>query len=95
MNNEIITSPNSVLRRLKTIEGHLKGVVRMVEEDAYCIDVIRQIQAVEAALNKVSAQILEEHLNSCVITAIRGDSEGERERVLKEISEVFEMANKV
>jgi CsoR family transcriptional regulator, copper-sensing transcriptional repressor len=95
MSNEIITSPNTVLRRLKTIEGHLKGVVRMVEEDAYCIDVIRQIQAVEAALNKVSAQILEEHLNSCVITAIRGDSEGERERVLKEISEVFEMANKV
>jgi DNA-binding FrmR family transcriptional regulator len=83
------------MRRLKTIEGHLKGVVRMVEEEAYCIDVIRQIQAVEAALNKVSEQILEEHLNSCVITAIRGESEGERERVLKEISEVFEMANKV
>jgi CsoR family transcriptional regulator, copper-sensing transcriptional repressor len=95
MSNEIVTSPNTVLRRLKTIEGHLKGVVRMVEEDAYCIDVIRQIQAVEAALNKVSAQILEEHLNSCVITAIRGDSERERERVLKEISEVFDMANKV
>jgi DNA-binding FrmR family transcriptional regulator len=94
MSNEIPTSSNTVLRRLKTIEGHLKGVVRMVEEDAYCIDVIRQIQAVEAALNKVSAQILEEHLNSCVITAIRGDSEKERERVLKEISEVFEMANK-
>jgi CsoR family transcriptional regulator, copper-sensing transcriptional repressor len=83
------------LKRLKTIEGHLKGVVRMVEEDAYCIDVIRQIQAVEAALNKVSAQILEDHLNSCVITAIQGDDPKERERVLKEISEVFEMANKV
>jgi DNA-binding FrmR family transcriptional regulator len=85
----------TTLRRLKTIEGHLKGVIRMVEEDAYCIDVIRQIQAVEAALNKVSAQILEEHLNSCVITAIRGDSASERERVLKEISEVFEMSAKV
>jgi len=83
------------LRRLKTIEGHLKGIIRMVEEDAYCIDVIRQIQAVEAALKVVSAQILEEHLNSCVITAIRGDSEQERERVLKEIAEVFEMSNKV
>jgi CsoR family transcriptional regulator, copper-sensing transcriptional repressor len=85
----------TTLRRLKTIEGHLKGIVRMVEEDAYCIDVIRQIQAVESALNKVSAQILEEHLNSCVITAIRGDSEQERERVLREIAEVFEMSNKV
>lgn len=86
---------STALRRLKTIEGHLKGVIRMVEEDAYCIDVIRQIQAVEAALNKVSGQILENHLNSCVITAIQGDDPGERQRVLKEITEVFEMSNKV
>jgi CsoR family transcriptional regulator, copper-sensing transcriptional repressor len=83
------------LKRLKTIEGHLRGVVRMVEEDAYCIDVIRQIQAVEAALNKVSAGILENHLNSCVTTAIQGDDPAERERVLKEITEVFEMSTKV
>ena len=86
---------DSTLKRLKTIEGHLKGIIRMVEEDAYCIDIIRQIQAVESALNKVSGQILDEHLNSCVITAIQGDDPKERERVLKEISEVFEMANKV
>ena len=83
------------LRRLKTIEGHLRGITRMVEEDAYCIDVIRQIQAVEAALNKVSAQILENHLNSCVTTAIQGNNKSERERVLKEITEVFEMSTKV
>jgi DNA-binding FrmR family transcriptional regulator len=83
------------LRRLKTIEGHLRGIIRMVEEDAYCIDVIRQIQAVEAALNKASSQILEGHLNSCVITAIQGDDQSERERVLKEITEVFDMSAKV
>jgi DNA-binding FrmR family transcriptional regulator len=83
------------LRRLKTIEGHLRGVIRMVEQDAYCIDVIRQIQAVEAALNKASSQILENHLNSCVITAVQGNDKKERERVLKEITEVFDMANKV
>ena len=85
----------STIRRLKTIEGHLRGITRMIEEDAYCIDVIRQIQAVQAALNKVSAEILEDHLSSCVITAIRGESEDERERVLKEISEVFKMSKKV
>lgn len=85
----------NTLRRLKTIEGHLKGVIRMVEEDAYCIDVIRQIQAVDAALNKVSTQILENHLNSCVITAIKGDDPEEREKVIKEITEVFEMSAKV
>jgi len=83
------------LRRLKTTEGHLRGIQRMLEEDAYCIDVIRQIQAVQAALNKISAQILEEHLNSCVITAVRGEDPQERERVLKEISTVFEAATKV
>lgn len=85
----------NTLRRLKTIEGHLRGITRMVEEDAYCIDVIRQIQAVDAALNKVSTQILEDHLNSCVITAIKGNNANEREKVLKEITEVFEMSAKV
>ncbi|NCP87183.1 MAG: transcriptional regulator [Anaerolineae bacterium CG_4_9_14_3_um_filter_57_17] len=85
----------NTLKRLKIVAGHLKGIIRMAEEDAYCIDLIRQIQAVQAALNKVSGQILEDHLNSCVITAIRGEDPKERERVLKEIGEVFETANKV
>lgn len=83
------------LRRLKTIEGHLRGIIHMVEEDAYCIDIIRQIQAVEAALNKVSTQILEAHLHTCVTTAIRSENPQERERVMKEIAEVFEMSTKV
>ncbi|MFH2039580.1 MAG: metal-sensitive transcriptional regulator [Chloroflexota bacterium] len=83
------------LQRLKTTEGHLRGVIRMLEEGAYCIDVIRQIQAIEAALNKVSGLILEQHLNSCVITAVKGEDPAERQRVLKEILEVFETAAKV
>jgi CsoR family transcriptional regulator, copper-sensing transcriptional repressor len=86
---------DNTIRRLKNIEGHVRGVIRMVEDDTYCIDVIRQIQAVEAALNKVSTKILEDHLNSCVITAIQGSDKKERERVLKEITEVFEMSTKV
>ena len=84
----------SALRRLKTIEGHIRGVQRMVEEDAYCIDVIRQIQAVQGALDKVSTIILEEHLNSCLITAVRGEDPAERERVLQEIIDVFEASQK-
>lgn len=87
--------PEQTLRRLKTIEGHLRGITRMVEEDAYCIDVIRQIQAVQAALNKVSTGILDDHLSSCVTTAIQGDDPQERERVLKEITDVFETATRV
>lgn len=82
-------------KRMKVVEGHLHGVVRMMEEGAYCIDVISQIHAIQAALNKISAGILEDHLNACVTTAIRGDDPSERERVLKEISGVFIAATKV
>ena len=82
-------------KRLKTIEGHIAGIGRMVDEGEYCIDVIRQIHAVHAALNKVNKIILEEHMNSCMITAIRGEDPVERERVLNEIAEVFEAATKV
>ncbi|MGA2819299.1 MAG: metal-sensitive transcriptional regulator [Anaerolineales bacterium] len=87
--------PEETLKRLKNAVGHLEGVIKMVERDAYCVDVIRQIQAVQASLNKVSTHILDNHLHSCVTTAIRGDSLDERERVLHEIAEVFEMSSKV
>ena len=83
------------LKRLRIVSGHMGGIIRMMEGDAYCIDVIRQIQAVQAALNKVSAAILEDHLNSCVTTAIRGENPAERERVMREITDVFETATKV
>jgi len=67
----------------------------MLEEDAYCIDVIQQIQAVQSALNKASKIILEEHLHSCVITAVQGEDPMERERVLQEIMDVYETSRKV
>jgi CsoR family transcriptional regulator, copper-sensing transcriptional repressor len=83
-----------IIHRLHNVEGHLRGVEKMVAEDAYCIDVLRQIQAVQAALNKISVNILDGHLKSCVTTAIRGEDPLERERVLKEITDVFEAATK-
>ncbi len=82
-------------KRLKTVEGHIAGIRRMIDDGVYCIDIIRQIQAVNAALNKVSKIILEEHMNSCMITAVRGEDLSERERVLNEIAEVFEAATKI
>jgi len=83
------------LARLKTIEGHIRGIEKMIENGEYCIDVIRQIQAVQSALNKVSITVLDGHLNSCLVTAIRGDDVKERERVLNEIAEIYETATKV
>jgi DNA-binding FrmR family transcriptional regulator len=84
----------NALRRLKNVEGHIRGIERMVEDDTYCIDVINQIQAVQAALSKISTMILDEHLNSCLITAVRGENVDERERVLKEIADVFGSATR-
>ena len=79
------------LKRLKNVEGHVRGIEQMVENGTYCIDVIRQIHAVQAALDKVSGIILEGHLHTCVITAVRGEDINERERVLTEIADVFGM----
>jgi DNA-binding FrmR family transcriptional regulator len=81
----------NVVKRLKNIEGHVHGIEQMVENGTYCIDVIKQIHAVQAALDKVSGIILEDHLHSCLITAVRGENPDERERVLAEIIDVFEM----
>lgn len=88
------TTQKQVTRRLASAAGHIKGIERMVEEDTYCIDVIKQIQAVQAALNKVSSLILNNHLHTCVTTAIRGDNPDEREQVLREVASVFEMSSK-
>jgi DNA-binding FrmR family transcriptional regulator len=86
---------HDVLRRMKSIHGHLKGIEKMVQEDAYCIDVINQIQAVQAALDKVNVHILNDHLRGCLITAVRGDDADERERMLDEIAAVFEKSTKL
>lgn len=86
---------SETIRRMKTAEGHLRGIQRMLENDAYCIDVIRQIQAVQGSLNKISTMILDQHLNSCLITAVQGENPAERERVLREIADIFEAATKV
>jgi DNA-binding FrmR family transcriptional regulator len=83
------------LRRLKSIEGHVRGVTRMVEEDQYCIDVIRQIRAIEGALEKLNLLILESHLQQYVATAVRIDDAAERERVIRELLGVFESSHEL
>jgi len=81
--------------RALSIQGHVGAVARMIEEDAYCIDIIKQTQAIEKALDKLNALILERHLNRCVTTAIRGNKPKERERVIKELLDVFETTAKI
>jgi DNA-binding FrmR family transcriptional regulator len=78
-----------VINRLKSIEGHVRGIQRMVEDDSYCIDIMRQIHAAQKALENVNALVLGNHLNTCVTTAIRGEDASERERMIGEIVGVF------
>lgn len=75
-------------KRLAITEGHLKKVRKMVDENAYCPDVIHQSQAVQAALRKVDEIVLHGHLHSCVLKDIHG-TKPEREKLVKEIVEVF------
>jgi len=86
---------DQVIRRLRSIQGHVKGIEKMVEEDQYCVDVMRQMMAAQAAMAKLNELILENHLNTCVIEAVRGDDPQAREKVLEEISDVFEMSRRV
>ena len=81
--------------RLASIEGHVKAIKRMVDDDVYCIDVLKQTHAVQKALDKVNTLIMQNHLNECVTSAIRGPDPKERERVIGEIVGVFEMSNKI
>jgi CsoR family transcriptional regulator, copper-sensing transcriptional repressor len=79
----------SIIKRLKNVAGHVNGIVAMVEQDRYCIDIVKQLQAAQAALAKTNQLMLDMHLHTCLTTAIRGDDPAERERVLSEISEIF------
>jgi DNA-binding FrmR family transcriptional regulator len=77
------------MTRLKRIAGQVEGVMRMIEEDRYCVDVLTQISAVQAALAKVGEEVLEGHLQTCVTQAIESGDPGERDRVIGELMEVI------
>ncbi|MGI5471859.1 metal-sensitive transcriptional regulator [Streptomyces sp. CA-132043] len=72
---------DGVIRRLRLIEGQVRGVQRMVEQDTYCIDVLTQISATNAALRSVALVMLDEHLNCCVTEAIVEGGEQAKARV--------------
>lgn len=83
----------TVIHRMNYLIGHLKANLKMIEGGRYCIDVIRQNQAVIAALKKVNQMVLENHLDTCVTRAVKGKSEKERKKVYQEIIEVFKEEN--
>jgi DNA-binding FrmR family transcriptional regulator len=80
------------LNRLRRIEGQVHGVLKMVDDDRYCIDVITQVQAITAALKKVEGEILKDHVTHCVEHAVAsGDKKAQREKI-EELVEVMSRA---
>jgi DNA-binding FrmR family transcriptional regulator len=76
-----------VAARLRRIEGQIRGIQRMVEEDRYCIDVLTQVNAVKAALESVAIVLLEDHMESCVTDAIRS---GDGNKKIREVTSTIE-----
>jgi len=81
------------LRRLKIIEGHLKKVIKMVEEDEYCINILQQSLAVQNALKKVDILVLNQHLHKCVSEAFKKGKRS-KEKSIKELLKVYQLFNK-
>ena len=75
---------DEILGRLRKVEGQVRGLQRMIEEDKYCIDVVTQISAANSALRRVAVSLLDGHLATCVVEAVRSGSDEERSRKVSE-----------
>ena len=80
----------STIKRLKRIEGQVRGLVRMLEEDRYCIDILTQMQAVKAALAKAESEILKDHAATCVDEAISSGSKRDQREKVSELIDLFD-----
>lgn len=74
------------LARLRRIEGQVRGLQRMVEEDTYCIDILQQVSAINGALQKVSLGLMNEHVSNCVADAVKGDDADRAREVVDEVT---------
>ncbi len=83
------------LQRLRSVEGHIRGIERMLEEDAGCVDLIRQTLAVKRALDRVGQLLVSGHLHSCIAAEMASDEVGERQRAVEELLEVLELSGRL
>lgn len=80
----------AIRRRLKRVEGQVRGLSRMLDEDRYCIDILQQIQATRAALKKAETELLRVHAQECVDEALREGTIGEKREKIVELVDLFE-----
>ncbi len=85
------TKQDGVIRRLKILEGQVRGLQEMVKNDAYCIDIITQTSAVKSGLSKLEDMLLEGHLGHCVVNQVK---RGEEEKAVAEILKVYQLKRK-
>lgn len=83
------TTRQTVVTRLRRIEGQVRGLIRMVEDDRYCVETLTQIAAVRAALHKVEAQILQDHVSHCVTGAFASGDPVEQRHKVEELVETI------
>ncbi len=88
--SDLPASRKAISRRLKRIEGQVRGVDRMLEQGRYCVDILQQIQATKAALKKVETELLRDHANSCIEGALREGSLDEQRDKIVELVDLFE-----
>jgi CsoR family transcriptional regulator, copper-sensing transcriptional repressor len=84
----------SCARRLSRIEGQVRGIARMLEEDRYCIDIVTQVSAVRAALRRVEEEILRDHVAHCVEHAISSGNKADQRRKIEELMDVVRRADR-
>lgn len=83
-----------VINRLNLIEGQVRGIGRMVEDDRYCVDVLTQLQAVRAALSRVESEVLKDHLDHCVMGAMTGEDPVDRKAKAAELIDLLGRASR-
>lgn len=87
MDGQKIEAKEDMLKRLRRIEGQVKGIQKMIEEDKYCVDILTQVAAVRAAINKVGSLILEKHSVTCIENAASSE---DREKALSELAKTMQ-----
>ncbi|WP_434084969.1 metal-sensitive transcriptional regulator [Mycobacterium paraterrae] len=90
MSDELTAKKRSALNRLKTVRGHLDGIIRMLETDAYCVDVMKQISAAQSALERTNRVMLHNHLETCFSEAVVG---GKGEQAIAELVDALKFSS--
>lgn len=90
-----LTTHQEQLQFLKKIEGQIRGIQKMIEDKRYCVDIITQIHSIIGALYRVENEIFKKHIDGCVVQALKGKSESQKQQKINEVIELIDKFRKV